>query len=196
MIRRRDIWSTTIERILVRLGRRLLETRVEAHLRALKERAVNGPSTHRRPRREVWVTARIRTRFLAGLRRNAVALAAGIVIVVALFVVVPIIAPRLVGSSAGPARPWPHRRDHPDHGSRHPGRLIEVLDGIEGGPKTRRDRRRLPPGPNGLEARPEFDVGDEVIVNISTDPEAASSPSTTAIACPRFSPCSCCSRSR
>ena len=50
---------------------------------------------------------------------------------------------------------------------------IEVLDGIEGGPKRGEIVERLPAEPNGgLEARPEFDVGDEVIVNISTDPEA------------------------
>ena len=49
---------------------------------------------------------------------------------------------------------------------------IEVLDGIEGGPATGEIVEGFLQGPNGLEARPEFDVGDEVIVNISTDPEA------------------------
>lgn len=108
----------------------------------------------------------------AGLRRNAVALAAGIVIVVALFVVVPDIAPRPSGL---PPVQLVHGRiveliPTTDPGT--PDVRIEVLDGIEGGPKRGEIVEGFLQGPNGLEARPEFDVGDEVIVNISTDPEA------------------------
>ncbi len=108
----------------------------------------------------------------AGLRRNAVALAAGIVIVVALFVVVPDIAPRPSGL---PPVQLVHGRiveliPTTDPGT--PDVRIEVLDGIEGGPQRGEIVEGFLQGPNGLEARPEFDVGDEVIVNISTDPEA------------------------
>ena len=49
---------------------------------------------------------------------------------------------------------------------------IEVVEGIEGGPATGEVVEGFLQGPNGLEARPDFAVGDEVIVNISTDPEA------------------------
>ncbi len=48
---------------------------------------------------------------------------------------------------------------------------IEVVTGIEGGPASGEVVEGFLQGPNGLEARPEFAVGDEVIVNISTDPE-------------------------
>lgn len=108
----------------------------------------------------------------AGLRRNAVALAAGIVIVVALFVVVPDIAPRPSGL---PPVQLVHGRIVEIIPTTDPGTpdvRIEVLDGIEGGPKRGEIVEGFLQGPNGLEARPEFDVGDEVIVNISTDPEA------------------------
>lgn len=108
----------------------------------------------------------------AGLRRNAVALAAGIVIVVALFVVVPDIAPRPSGL---PPVQLVHGRIVeliPTTDPGIPDVRIEVLDGIEGGPQRGEIVEGFLQGPNGLEARPEFDVGDEVIVNISTDPEA------------------------
>ncbi len=49
---------------------------------------------------------------------------------------------------------------------------IEVLDSVEGGPQRGEIVEGFLQGPNGLEARPEFDVGDEVIVNVSTDPDA------------------------
>ncbi|HET9754872.1 MAG TPA: YibE/F family protein, partial [Candidatus Limnocylindrales bacterium] len=108
----------------------------------------------------------------AGLRRNAVALAAGIVIVVALFVVVPDIAPRPSGL---PPVQLVHGRiveliPTTDPGT--PDVRIEVLDGIAGGPQRGEIVEGFLQGPNGLEARPEFEVDDEVIVNISTDPDA------------------------
>jgi uncharacterized membrane protein len=48
---------------------------------------------------------------------------------------------------------------------------IEVVAGVPDGPATGDIVEGFLQGPNGLEARPEFDVGDEVIVNISTDPD-------------------------
>jgi uncharacterized membrane protein len=108
----------------------------------------------------------------AGLRRNAVALVAGIVIVVALFVLVPDITPRPSGL---PPVQLVHGRiveliQTTDPGT--PDVRIEVLDSVEGGPQRGEIVDGFLQGPNGLEARPDFDVGDEVIVNISTDPEA------------------------
>jgi uncharacterized membrane protein len=49
---------------------------------------------------------------------------------------------------------------------------IEVLEGIPNGPKTGDVVEGFIQGPSGIESRPEFVVGDEVIVNISTDPVA------------------------
>jgi uncharacterized membrane protein len=108
----------------------------------------------------------------AGLRRNAVALVAGIVIVVALFLFVPDVEPRPSGL---PPVQLVHGRIVEIIPTTDPGTpdvRIEVLDGIEGGPHRGDIVEGFLQGPNGLEARPEFDVGDEVIVNISTDPEA------------------------
>jgi uncharacterized membrane protein len=48
---------------------------------------------------------------------------------------------------------------------------IEVIEGVEGGPATDDVIEGFLQGPNGVEARPEFAVGDDVIVNISTDPD-------------------------
>ena len=108
----------------------------------------------------------------AGLRRNAVALALGISIVVALFVLVPDIAPRPSGL---PPVQLVHGRIVEVIPTTDPGTpdvRIQVLDSIDDGPQRDDIVEGFLQGPNGLEARPEFDVGDEVIVNISTDPEA------------------------
>ena len=48
---------------------------------------------------------------------------------------------------------------------------IEVVEGIPGGPATGEVVVGFLQGPNGLDARPDFGVGDYVIVNISTDPD-------------------------
>ncbi len=107
-----------------------------------------------------------------GLRRNAVALGLGIAIVVALFVLVPDIAPRPSGL---PPVQLAHGRIVEIIPTTDPGTpdvRIEVLDSVEDGPQRGEIVEGFLQGPSGLEARPEFDVGDEVIVNISTDPQA------------------------
>jgi uncharacterized membrane protein len=107
----------------------------------------------------------------AGLRRHARALAAGLVLLLVLFVLVPDITPR---SSALPPVQLVRGRivelvttTDPSV----PDVRIEVLEGIPGGPATGEIVEGFLQGPNGIEARPEFAVGDDVIVNISTDPQ-------------------------
>lgn len=108
----------------------------------------------------------------AGLRRNATALAGGLLLVLGIFLLVPDITPR---PSELPPVQLVHGRivelvPTTDPGT--PDVRIEVLDPVEGGPRRGDIVEGFLQGPSGLEARPEFDVGDEVIVNISTDPEA------------------------
>ena len=108
----------------------------------------------------------------AGMRRNAPALIGGLLLVLGLFVLIPDITPR---PSDLPPVQLVHGRivelvPTDDPGT--PDVRIEVLDSVEGGPQRGEIVEGFLQGPNGLEARPEFDVGDEVIVNISTDPEA------------------------
>ena len=108
----------------------------------------------------------------AGLRRNAVALVGGLLIVLAIFVFVPDIAPRPSGL---PPVQLVHGKILELLPSTDPGTpdvRIRVVDGIADGPKTGDVVEGFLQGPNGLEARPDFDVGDDVIINISTDPQA------------------------
>jgi uncharacterized membrane protein len=107
----------------------------------------------------------------AGLRRNARALAGGLVLVLGIFLLVPDVTPR---PSELPLVQLVHGRivelvPTTDPGT--PDVRIEVLDSVEDGPQRGDIIEGFLQGPSGLEARPEFDVGDEVIVNISTDPE-------------------------
>jgi uncharacterized membrane protein len=107
----------------------------------------------------------------AGLRRHARALTAGVVLLVVTFLLVPDLAPR---TDELPPVQLVHGRviellEVADPSE--PDVRIEVVTGIEGGPATGDIVEGFLQGPNGLEARPEFAVGDEVIVNISTDPD-------------------------
>ena len=107
----------------------------------------------------------------AGLRRHARALAGGTAVLLVLFLLVPDITPRASGlppvqlvrgrivellTATDPSEPDVR---------------IEVVQGIPDGPATGDVVEGFMQGPNGIEARPEFVVGDEVIVNISTDPD-------------------------
>ncbi len=108
----------------------------------------------------------------AGMRRNAPALVGGLLLVLGLFVLVPDITPR---PSELPPVQLVHGRIVELVATDDPGTpdvRIEVLDSVEGGPQRGEIVEGFLQGPNGLEARPEFGVGDEVIVNISTDPDA------------------------
>jgi uncharacterized membrane protein len=107
----------------------------------------------------------------AGLRRHARALLAGMALLLIIFVLVPDITPR--ASGLPPVQLVRGRIvelltvTEPSE----PDARIEVVQGIEGGPATGDVVEGFLQGPNGIEARPDFAVGDEVIVNISTDPD-------------------------
>lgn len=108
----------------------------------------------------------------AGLRRNARALIGGAILVLALFFLVPDITPRASGL---PPVQLVHGRILEILPTQDPGTpdvRIEVLQGIPDGPSKGDVVEGFLQGPSGLESRPDFEVGDEVIVNISTDPVA------------------------
>lgn len=107
-----------------------------------------------------------------GLRRHARALGIGTALLVGVMVLVPDITPR---SSDLPPVQLVHGRIVevlPATSPSEPDVRIEVIEGIPGGPATGEIVDGFLQGPNGLEARPDFTLGDEVIVNISTDPDA------------------------
>jgi uncharacterized membrane protein len=109
----------------------------------------------------------------AGLRRHARSLVVGFVLIAAIFWLVPDVTPR---SPVLPPVQLVHGRilqllDATDPGQ--PDVRIKVVEGIPNGPKTGDVIEGFMQGPNGLEARPDFDVGDDVVVNISTDPQAS-----------------------
>jgi len=107
-----------------------------------------------------------------GLRRNARALVVGLILVGAIFVLVPDMTPR---TSELPPVQLVHGRVIeilPTSDPGLPNARIEVLQGVSNGPKKGDVLEAFLQGPNGLEARPDFALGDEVIVNISTDPQA------------------------
>ena len=107
----------------------------------------------------------------AGLRRHARALAAGALLLLVVFLLVPDITPRPTGL---PPVELVHGRIIevlPETDPSVPNVRIEVIEGITGGPATGDVVEGFLQGPNGIEARPDFAVGDEVIVNISTDPD-------------------------
>ena len=107
----------------------------------------------------------------AGLRRHARALGTGAALLLVLFVLLPDITPRPTGLPPVELVRGRIVEVLPEVDPSMPNVRIEVLEGIEGGPATGDIVEGFLQGPTGLEARPEFAVGDEVIVNISTDPE-------------------------
>ena len=107
----------------------------------------------------------------AGLRRHARALLAGAALLLIVFVLVPDITPRPTGLPPVQLVRGRIVEVLPEVDPSIPNVRIEVLGGIEGGPATGEIVEGFLQGPTGLEARPDFAVGDEVIVNISTDPD-------------------------
>jgi uncharacterized membrane protein len=107
----------------------------------------------------------------AGLRRHARALLTGAALLLIVFVLVPDITPRPTGLPPVELVRGRIVEVLPEVDPSIPNVRIEVLEGIEGGPATGEIVEGFLQGPTGLEARPDFDVGDEVIVNISTDPD-------------------------
>lgn len=108
----------------------------------------------------------------AGLRRHARALGIGALLLVGVLVLVPDITPP--SSDLPPVQLVRGRIVEvlPATSPSEPDVHIEVIEGIPGGPATGEIVDGFLQGPNGLEARPDFTLGDEVIVNISTDPDA------------------------
>jgi uncharacterized membrane protein len=107
----------------------------------------------------------------AGLRRHARALVAGMALLLIVFLLVPDITPR--ASDLPPVQLVRGRivEQLTTSDPSEPDVRIEVVQGIPGGPDTGEVIEGFMQGPNGMEARPDFAVGDEVIVNISTDPQ-------------------------
>jgi uncharacterized membrane protein len=108
----------------------------------------------------------------AGLRRHARALIVGAALLLVLFILVPDITPRPSGLPPVQLVRGRIVEVLPEVDPSTPNVRIEVVQGLEDGPATGEIVEGFLQGPNGLETRPEFGVGDEVIVNISTDPEA------------------------
>ena len=106
----------------------------------------------------------------AGLRRNARALAGGLALLVAIFVLVPDLTPpptseppvELAHGRIVELRPAGDDVTQPDV-------VIEVI----GGPRAGATLEGYLQGPSGQQELPTYAVGDEVIVNISTEPEAS-----------------------
>jgi uncharacterized membrane protein len=96
----------------------------------------------------------------------------GAALLLVLFVLVPDISPRPTGLPPVQLVRGRIVEVLPEVDPSTPNVRIEVVEGIEGGPSTGEVVEGFLQGPNGLETRPDFAVGDEVIVNISTDPEA------------------------
>ncbi|HEX6869296.1 MAG TPA: YibE/F family protein, partial [Candidatus Limnocylindrales bacterium] len=109
----------------------------------------------------------------AGLRRHARALAAGFVLVVGIIVLVP---DRSVTTNAGEAPVLLVRgRILELLASTEPGRpdaRIEVVRGVAGGPAAGDVIDGVIQGSGGAGDRPDLAVGDEVIVQVSSDPDA------------------------
>ena len=108
----------------------------------------------------------------AGLRRNARALVVGLGLVVGLFVLVPDIAPPPSGEAPvllvrGRIVELLDPADPSDADVR-----IEVVRGVADGPAAGDTIDGSLQGPGGGGDRPDFAVGDEVVVQISADPDA------------------------
>lgn len=107
----------------------------------------------------------------AGAQRHARAILVGAALVVAILVLTPEIAPR---SGEFTRVQLAHGRlleiadvDDPAQ----PDARIVVLEDVPDGPRAGDVVEGFLQGPSGLESRPDFVVGDEVILNISTDPD-------------------------
>lgn len=110
----------------------------------------------------------------AGLRRNARAVVGGLLLLGAILLLVPDLAP---SSGELPPVQLVHGRivedlDAGDSDPSAPDVRVVVLRSVPDGPQEGDLLDAFVQGPTGLEARPEFEVGDEVVVNISTDPAA------------------------
>jgi uncharacterized membrane protein len=105
----------------------------------------------------------------AGLRRNARALAVGFALVLGVLVLVPDVTPRTPASGAVVLVHGRIIEIEPGSNPSQPNARVEVLDGVPGGPATGDIVNGFVQGTT--EAAPDYHVGDEVIVETSSDPE-------------------------
>jgi len=104
-----------------------------------------------------------------GLRRNARALVVGLALVVGILVVVPDLTPR---TPAMESVLLVHGRIvdvQPGENASQPNARVVVIDGVPGGPKAGDTVEGFVQGTT--DAAPDYRVGDEVIVEVSNDPE-------------------------
>lgn len=104
-----------------------------------------------------------------GLRRNARALVVGFALVVGILVVVPDLTPR---TPAMELVLLVHGRIvdvQPAENASQPNARVVVIDGVPGGPKAGDTVEGFVQGTT--DAAPDYRVGDEVIVEVSNDPE-------------------------
>jgi uncharacterized membrane protein len=109
-----------------------------------------------------------------GLRRNARALFGGAVLLAILFLLVPDIAPQPATGEVPVQLARGRIVELIDPGSdpAAPGARVVIVEDVPDGPAAGTTVEAVLQGPNGVEATSEFAVGDEVILNISTDPAA------------------------
>jgi len=109
-----------------------------------------------------------------GLRRNARALFGGAVLLAILFLLVPDIAPQPATGEVPVqlARGRIVELIDPGGDPAAPGARVVIVEDVPDGPAAGTTVEAVLQGPNGVEATSEFAVGDEVILNISTDPAA------------------------
>jgi uncharacterized membrane protein len=110
-----------------------------------------------------------RVEVFGGLRRNARALAVGFALLVAIVFVVPDLAPR---TPATESVKLVHGRIidiEPGSNPSQPNARVRVIDGVPGGPATGDVVEGFVQGTT--EAAPDYGVGDDVLVEISSDPE-------------------------
>ena len=104
-----------------------------------------------------------------GLRRNARALVVGLTLVVGILVVVPDLTPR---TPAMESVLLVHGRIvdvQPGENASQPNARVVVIDGVPGGPKAGDTVEGFVQGTT--DAAPDYRVGDDVIVEVSNDPE-------------------------
>ena len=104
-----------------------------------------------------------------GLRRNARALVVGFALVVGILVVVPDLTPR---TPAMESVLLVHGRIvdvQPGENASQPNARVVVIDGVPGGPKAGDTVQGFVQGTT--DAAPDYRVGDDVIVEVSNDPE-------------------------
>ena len=105
-----------------------------------------------------------------GLRRNARALVVGFALLLAILLLVPDITPRTPSMESVLLIHGRIVEVEPGENASQPNAHVIVIDGVPGGPKAGDIVKGFVQGTT--EAAPDYRVGDDVIVEVSTDPEA------------------------